>query len=251
MIHVFFEKNGIMSAKEKLRLLMLPPKKRARLLWRVAAKVRDGSKTNIKRQQTPDGSKWAKRKKRRSDRRKLLDGMAPRIVVSDKKSNADRAIVTMKKWEGAMKSKTQKKQDAALIGNTHQKGKDQSSNQKQPENTKSGGKQREGNSKCTRKEAKLLKSFGFSVWARRVNPNAKQGKRVKPPIKWIVENVTYREYRRWLGKAREQAVLSGKSRWKIPARKFLGVSKEKYRKAWERAFQGINYGWQVKAQDIK
>ncbi|ENB4393884.1 hypothetical protein ABHP78_003103 [Vibrio cholerae] len=249
MIHVFFEKDGVLSAQEKLQMLALPPKKRARLLWRVAAKVRDGSKANIKRQQTPDGSKWVKRKKRRSDGRKLLKGMAPRIVVSDKKSNANKAIVTMKKWDGTMKSKTQKKQDAALIGNTHQKGKEQDADSSQKAPPKKN--QRLSNSKCTRNEAKLLKNFSFSVFAKRINPNAKQGKRVKPPIKWIVENVTYREYRRWLWKAREEAVLKGKSKWSIPARKFLGVSKEKYRKAWERAFRGINYGWQVKAQNIK
>lgn len=245
MIHVFFEKNGIMSAQEKLRLLMLPPKKRARLLWRVAAKVRDGSKNNIKRQRTPEGSKWEKRKKRRSDGRKLLTGLMPLIVVSDKESNADRAIVTFKSWQGAMKSKGQKKQYSGLIANTHQKGKQQPKNKMSPQNS------RDPNSKCTRKEAKLLKTLNFSVWARRVNPSAKQGKRVKPPAKWIVDNVTYSEYRRWVAKAREQAAISSKTSWRIPARKFLGVSKEKYRKAWERAFQGINYGWQVKAQDIK
>lgn len=245
MIHVFFEKNGIMSAKEKLRLLMLPPKKRARLLWRVAAKVRDGSKANLKKQMTPEGNKWAKRKKRRKDKRKLLSGLIPLVVVSDKDSNADKAIVTFKSWQGSMKSKGQKKQYSGLIANTHQKGK------QQPKNSFKPSSSREPDSNCTRKEAQLLKSLKFSVWARRVNPTAKQGKRIKPPIRWIVENVTYKEFRRWVGKAREQASISSKNSWKIPARKFLGVSKEKYRKAWERAFQGINYGWQVKAQDIK
>lgn len=248
MIHVFFEQKGVLSAKEKLRILMLPPKKRARLLWRVAAQVRDGSKTNIRRQQTPKGDKWEKRKKRRGDgKRKLLTGMIPLIVVSDKQSNADRAIVTTKKWQGSMKSKVQKKQHSALIGNTHQKGKQQHSNKKQPLKFN----KRNPDSTCTRNEAKLLKKLNFSVWARTINPDAKQGKRVKPPVKWIVDNVKYKHYLRWVAKAREVSVITGKSSWRIPARKFLGVSREKYRKAWERAFQGINYGWQVKAQNIK
>lgn len=30
MIHVFFEKNGVLSAQEKLSLLMLPPKKKSK-----------------------------------------------------------------------------------------------------------------------------------------------------------------------------------------------------------------------------
>ncbi|OXX71312.1 hypothetical protein B9J87_10710 [Vibrio sp. V19_P1S1T109] len=247
MIHVFFEKNGVLSAQEKLSLLMLPPKKRARLLWRVAAKVRDGSKMNISRQQNPEEGKWAKRKKRRSDgKRKMLTGMMPLIVVSDKQSNENKAIVTLKSWKGTMKSRAVKKMDSRLVGNAHQKGFERRNNGRS-----SPSKSIDPKSICTRKEAKLLKNLNFSVWARRVNPDAKQGKRVKPPIKWIADNVTYKEFRRWVTKAREEGAIKSKSNWKIPARKFLGVSKQKYRKAWERAFQGINYGWQVKAQDIK
>ncbi|QXC58190.1 hypothetical protein KSS82_08915 [Vibrio mimicus] len=247
MIHVFFEKNGVLSAQEKLAMLMMPPKKRARLLWRVAARVRDGSKRNIAKQQTPDGMKWEKRKKKRHDgKRKMLTGMAPLIVVNDKQSNANRAIVTFKRWQGSMKSKRQTKQNAALIGNVHQKGFGRINNGNTSPAMKIHPK-----SFCTRKQASLLKKLNFSVWARRVNPSAKQGKRIKPPVKWITENVTYKEFRRWVTKAREQGVISSKGSWKIPARKFLGVSKEKYRKAWERAFRGINYGWQVKAQNIK
>lgn len=177
----------------------------------------------------------------------MLTGMIPLIVVSDKQSNANRAIVTFKSWKGAMKSKTQTKQYSGLIGNVHQKGKQQISNKKTP--TKA--KKRDRHSTCTRNEAKLLKRLNFSVWARTINPEAKQGKRVKPPIGWIVSNVKYKDYLRWVAKAREEGTIKGKGNWEIPARKFLGVSKEKYRKAWERAFQGINYGWQVKAQDIK
>ncbi|ENB4355678.1 hypothetical protein ABHP85_001719 [Vibrio cholerae] len=247
MIHVFFEKNGALSAQEKLAMLMMPREKRARLLWRVAARVRDGSKLNIKKQKTPEGSKWVSRKKKRfDDQNKMMEGMIPLIVVSDKLSNGNRAIVTLKPWKGSMKSSRQKKQNSALIGNVHQKGFGRINNGNTSPAMKIHPK-----SFCTRKQASLLKKLNFSVWARRVNPSAKQGRRIQPPVKWITENVTYKEFRRWVTKAREQGVISSKGNWKIPARKFLGVSKEKYRKAWERALRGINYGWQVKAQNIK
>lgn len=66
----------------------------------------------------------------------MLTGMIPLIVVSDKQSNANRAIVTFKSWKGAMKSKTQTKQYSGLIGNVHQKGKQQISNKKNTNKSK-------------------------------------------------------------------------------------------------------------------
>lgn len=245
MIMALLERDGVLSAKEKLSIMMLPPKKRARLLWRVAARVREGSKTNLRRQQTPEGQKWQKRKKRRTDRRKLLKGLEPLIVVSDRQSNADRAVVTVKTWGGSMKS-SQRKTPAAVIANTHQKGKTQQNTAKKPPPPP-----KNLSAMCSRKQAKILKQLDFSVWARRVNPDAKEGKRVKPPIKWIAENVTIKEFRRWVHFARDQGQFNSKDSWKIPARRFLGLSRDKYRKAWERAFQGINYGWQVKSQNTR
>ncbi len=212
-------------------------------MWRVGAQVRDSSKTNIRQQKTPHGNKWkARAKKRKGKGNKLLAGLIPLIVVSDKMTNDKRAVVTLKPWSGTMKSRSQKKQHAALIGNVHQKGKSMTFGGHQPPQGKD----------ITRKQAKMLRDMGFTVWARRLDPNAKQGKRRKPPIKWIVDNVSVKEFRRWLGKARDEGQMKQpKSSGNLPARRFLGVSRQRYRKIWARALQGINYGWKVKAQNMK
>lgn len=49
----------------QLAALALPPKKRARAIWRMADSVRNKSKTNASQQKDPNGSPWKGIKKKR------------------------------------------------------------------------------------------------------------------------------------------------------------------------------------------
>ena len=69
MIEINFNRSTRQTARNVLQAIALPPQKRARLLKRVAKNIATVSKSNITKQQTPDGKKWAKRKKGRVKRK--------------------------------------------------------------------------------------------------------------------------------------------------------------------------------------
>ena len=83
MIEISFNRSTRQTARNVLQAIALPPQKRATLLKRVAKNIATVSKSNITKQQTPDGKKWAKRKKGRVKRKaKMLMGLRKQIIVS-------------------------------------------------------------------------------------------------------------------------------------------------------------------------
>ena len=87
MIEISFNRSTRQTASNVLQAIALPPQKRARLLKRVAKNIATVSKSNITKQQTPDGRKWAKRKKGRVKRKaKMLLGLRKQIIVRGSQS---------------------------------------------------------------------------------------------------------------------------------------------------------------------
>lgn len=215
-----------------LQAIALPPKKRAKLLMRVARNIATVSKSNITKQQTPDGQKWAKRKKGRTKRKpKMLMGLRKQIIVSGR-SNGTRAEIALKKGNYRI--------HAGVIGKAHSMG-----TIRRITANKRSIQTKEEKKGCTRAQAKLLKALGYKIYARRMNPGAPRGKRKVATVKFMVENFTAQEVKGAFGELRKAGLMpETKSSWnvKTPSRRFLGASKEKTKKAWERAFQGINYG---------
>ena len=232
MINIRFNRSTMRQTRNLLQAVALPPKKRAILLKRVAKNIATVSKSNITKQQTPEGKKWAKRKKGRKKRKaKMLLGLRKQIIVSGR-SDENHAAVTLKK--GSYRA------HAGVIGNIHSRGSTRKikANKHHYNTVKQEG--------CSRSQAKTLKALGYKIYARRMNPNAPRGKRKVPSIKFMVDNFTKEEVRGAFGEMRDEGVIpSGKkSRWKIktPSRRFLGADKEKTANAWARAFQSMKYG---------
>lgn len=221
------------QTKNILQAIALPPKKRKQLLKRVAKNIATVSKSNITKQQTPEGKKWPKRQKGRVKRKaKMLLGLRKQIIVSGR-SDENHGEVTLKKGNY--------RAHAGLIGTAHSKGNTRTvtANKHHYDNVK---QQQKG---CSRAQAKTLKTLGYKIYARRINPKAKKGKRVVASIKFMVENFTTEETRGAFGELRDAGLMPpAKGSWRIktPSRRFLGADKEKTAKAWARAFQSMKYG---------
>lgn len=231
MIEISFNRSTRQTARNVLQAIALPPQKRARLLKRVAKNIATVSKSNITKQQTPDGRKWAKRKKGRVKRKaKMLLGLRKQIIVSGSQSG-NSAEVKLRKGNYRI--------HAGVIGKVHSTG---STRRVHAQNNVQRKSEQKG---CSREQAKTLKALGYKVYARRMNPGAPRGKKRVPTVKFMVDNFAAEEVRGAFAELRDAGAMpETKSSWDVrtPSRRFLGASKEKTQKAWDRAFQSINYG---------
>ncbi|WP_019615487.1 phage virion morphogenesis protein [Psychromonas ossibalaenae] len=231
MIKISFNKKTLKQVENVAKAIALPPQKRKRLLRRVAANIATASRQNITRQQMPEGSKWAKRKKRRTKRKpKMLLGLRQHIIVSGS-SDENHADITLKRGNYRV--------HAGVLGSRHSKGNTVTAKADKNHYKKN---QPEG---CSRAQAKTLKALGYEIYARRMNPNAPRGKKIVPTVKFMVENFTTEEVQGAFGYLRDMGLMPPhKKSWQIktPSRRFLGADKERTTKAWARAFQSMNYG---------
>ncbi|WP_139215141.1 phage virion morphogenesis protein [Oceanisphaera psychrotolerans] len=69
---IAFDLKGAVSVSDRLKLAMLPPARRQRLLDKVMRQAVKDAKANLKAQQGPDGRPWPKRKQ---GRKKMLTKM--------------------------------------------------------------------------------------------------------------------------------------------------------------------------------
>lgn len=241
MIEVQWDQKGVLRTGEILKALAMPAKKRERLLRRVAKEVQKISKRNITKQQSPDGKAWKARKnKRKGKSKKMLTGFKKLIYVE---ANKNAATISVGKGSYGI--------HGAYVANFHQQGHKRRAHKN---NTPSGRKnQLSDTAMCTRGQAKALRDIGYEVYARRINPKAKRGSKRVPTIKWMTQNLTQYEVRGAFKQLRELGLVRIKSTWEIvvPPRKFLGASRTNLRNAWTRAFQGIDYGWNVQPKHLK
>lgn len=221
-------------------MMALPPKKRAILLKRVAGNIAKISKSNITRQQTPDGTPWPKRKMSYRDkkvRKKMLIGLKGLIKISNF-SDENHADIYVGKGKYGV--------HAGIIGTVNSEGKKirHKADKKHYEKARARRKAK-GITGCSRGQAKKLRKLGYKIRARRMNPNAPKGKMKVPTISFMVKNFSDEETQGAFGQLYNAGLIpQGKSDWTVtlPQRRFLGADKKNTAKAWARAFQSIKYG---------
>ncbi|MBD1229317.1 hypothetical protein [Xenorhabdus griffiniae] len=221
--------------KKAVNSLEMPPKKRQRLLWRIAKYgVIQAAKRNVRNQRSPDGESWPARKT--PWRKKMLRNMPKLLHIREMPEiSAVRLYL-----QGGHYRNGNSPVPAGLVGGAQQNGMRTRRNRKTASEDNKA-KTVDLTRKATIKQAKKLRDLGYQV---------KKGKRLrKPTIKEITENMLFikagEKIRKLSGKA-------AKSSWTIdvPARAFLGLNDDEFNKALVRQLQAINYGWEVKAQDM-
>lgn len=204
----------------------LPPRKRQRLLWRIAQRgIIAASKRHQRQQQTPDGKPWEPRKR---GNKKMLRGL-PKLLAVRNLPEREAVVIYLRGKGGRSMS-------AGVLAGIHATGATITGT------ASTLPKREQGNALATRRQATKLRKLGFK---------RHDGQRwVRPPASWITQNMKQSQAGLIIRK------LSGedpKTSWKIvlPARVFLGASDAEFNKILAQQLQAIDFGWQVKAQDIK
>lgn len=219
------DRRQLSELKRELAKRDLPPRKRQRLLWRIAKNgIITAAKRNQRQQQSPDGTPWPKRKR---GKQKMLRGL-PRLLAVRELPEREAVVIYLRGKGG-------KSLSAGVLGGIHAQGATttvSAASLPTPEQT----------GQATRKQASALRKLGYK--------RREGGRWVKASASWIVQNLSRAQAGLIIRK------LSGetsKSTWKIvlPARAFLGVSDAEFNKIMARQLQAIDFGWQVSAQDIK
>nr|WP_254872803.1 hypothetical protein [Enterobacter hormaechei] len=209
----------------------LPPKKRQRLLWRMAKYgVIAAAKRNVRNQETPDGEGWEGRKTKRKG--KMLRNM-PKLLHIREMPEIQAVRIYL---QGGGYRNGDKPVPAGTVGYSQQNGmRVRVSRASQPGKVQAG-------QMATAAQAKKLRALGYRL---------RRGKRwKKPTIREITSEMPYGHAGLLIRKLSGKAV---KTSWTIdlPSRVFLGMGDEDFNKALARQLQAIGFGWDVNAQDIR
>ncbi|MFP9230147.1 hypothetical protein [Pectobacterium cacticida] len=225
-------KSQLKELRQALNKLDFPPKKRQRLLWRLAKYgVINAAARHVRQQQAPDGEAWAKRKGKR--RGKMLRNM-PKLLHIREMPEISAVRIYL---QGGGYRNGVAPVPAGVVGFSQQNGMRVSVKRSQVQRGKSDPKRM-----ATRRQARKLRALGYKV---------KRGTRWrKPPYKEIEETLRFDQAGLLIKKLSGKAA---KAAWTVdvPARPFLGMSDDEFNKALARQLQAIGFGWNVKAQDIK
>ena len=224
-------KDQFTEMQKALKGLELSEKKKQRFLWRMAKYgVIAAAKRNVKNQQSPDGTSWKARQSKY--KKKMLRNM-PKLLHIREMPEKEAIRIYL---QGGNYHSGGKKLSAGVVGLTQQNGMKATIRKRDVQSKKSSDKP------ATKKQAKKLRDLGYQI---------KSGKRWKrPTVKHICENMD-------LGQAgliiRTLSDKPPKNSWviEVPARVFLGMSEGDFKKALARQLQGIGFGADIKAQDIK
>lgn len=224
----------------QLALVAMPQKKRERFLWRMASEIKKRAQANAKSQKNIDGTPWEERKSKRKkggQRNKMFRFLPANMSV---RSTPQFGTVSFKRTTSG-KSKFH----SGTIASQHATGARIRRNSAQHAQAMQAYEARKGLDKgnATRNQAKFLVKLGCER-------KGLEGKYIKATPRWIVENMSFLQAGLVIAK------LQGKEKqatWdiKLPERNFLGVSSNEETKIFQRVMQGINYGWQVKKQDMR
>ncbi|CAI2035978.1 phage virion morphogenesis protein [Serratia quinivorans] len=224
-------KTQLRALKKTLTENDMPKAKRQRLLYRIAKRgIIPASKRNARNQMAPDGSAWAPRKR---GRRKMLRQLPKLLKVRDMPEIEAVRIYL----QGGNYRTGSRRMPAGTIGAIHQDGA-----QMTVRATSYQGQPSQEGKQATRRQAKRLRDLGYKVWW--------NGKYVKPAVSYITAELSMKKAGFLIKKLGNK---TSKKAWTIdlPARAFLGVSDNEFNMILARQLQGIGYGWEVKAQDIK
>lgn len=206
----------------EIKRMNLTPEKRRRLLYRIMRNgVLAATERNIKRQKTPDGTKYNKRHSKR--KAKMLSKIAKNIVIKSS-SNEGKAY-----FRGVYKSTSTKTIPVGVVAKAQQDGLTVTQNKNQFENqthnTNKGS--------ITARQIKRLRKLGHT--------HSKNKKAIRSSVKWMQANLSEAQAGITIRNMLEQPQ---KSSWdiKIPAREFLGISDDDFMKSVKRELRNINYG---------
>lgn len=224
-------KGQLAELRKTLSRADLPKAKRQRLLWRLAKYgLIAAAKRNVRNQASPDGEPWPGRKTRR--RGKMLRNMPKLLHIRDM---PEISAVRVYLQGGGYRSGTGSV-PAGVVAYSQQNGMSVRVNRSSVKRGSRAGQM------ATPAQVKRLRALGYRV---------RKGKRWrKPTAKELLATMPYDQAGLLIRKLSGKAV---KNSWTIdlPAREFLGMSDEDFSQALARQLQGIGFGWNVKAQDIR
>lgn len=187
--------SGHLRLRQQLQLLKLSPARRQRLGGTLARKVRIYSRRRLRQQSDLDGKAWEARK---SGKKKMLRGLSKRMGAKGDHGGGkvfftDRSTgqVAYAQQHGVPEAWSAEKAEK-VYGKPDYRG------------------------PCTRRQARALKQEGYKV-------RMAGGRRKKPTMKWMLENLTLGQAGLILRTIRDD--LNPKKSWvvELPARSFLGV----------------------------
>lgn len=208
----------------------LPPKKRQRLLWRIAKLgIIVAAKRNQRNQTAPDGTPWSPRKRGKG---KMLRGL-PKLLAVREMPEIQGVRIYLK---GGNYRNGTKPIAAGLIGAVQQDGAHIQMN------ADNAPRKPQANRPALPRQAKKLRALGYTI--------PKGERRVKPSSKYLMATMSMAQAGFMIKKLRG---TPPKRTWTIdiPSRVFLGVSNEEFNKILARQLQAIGFGWDVNAQDIR
>ncbi|EAP0949481.1 hypothetical protein G8E11_000487 [Salmonella enterica] len=223
--------------REMLGKIDLPPAKKQRLLQRIAKLgVIPAAKRHVKQQKNVDGSSFAKR---RYGDKALLKGLPKFLKVHDMPSTSSVRIYLS--GRNYRQPYSHKEISVGAVGYIQSKGVTFTVSASQ---MKTSAMQKANKTPCTRRQAIKLRKLGYTVRGKR------KGTRRKPSTAEIEASLQK-------GQAgviiRTMKGIPSKESWmvSIPSRRFLGVNDDEFTQILARQLQGIDFGWDIKPQDIK
>lgn len=230
MIRGELNQKQLSQLRETLAAADLPPKKRQRLLWRMAKLgIIVAAKRHQREQAAPDGTPWAPRKRGKG---KMLKGL-PKLLAVREMPEIQGVRIYLK---GGNYRNGKKPIAAGLVGAVQQDGASIRMS------ASSAPRKPQANQPALPRQAKRLRALGYKV---------RQGKRwVKPSSKKIMESMSMAQAGLVIRKLKG---TPSKRTWTIdlPGRVFLGVSNDEFNKIIARQMQAIGFGWDVSAQNIR
>ncbi|MCT2387306.1 hypothetical protein [Erwinia pyrifoliae] len=230
MIRGELNQRQLKQMRARLTAAELPPKKRQRLMWRIAKLgIIVAAKRNQRNQIAPDGTPWAPRKRGKG---KMLRGL-PKLLAVREMPEIQGVRIYLK---GGNYRNGARPVAAGLVGAAQQDG------TRVLMKASSAPRKSQANRQALPRQAKKLRALGYKV---------RQGKRwVKPSAKSITASMSMAQAGLLIKKLRGAPV---KRTWTIdlPGRVFLGVSNDEFNKILARQLQAIGFGWDVNAQDIR
>ncbi|WP_019213329.1 hypothetical protein [Yersinia massiliensis] len=224
------DKRQLQQLRESLKAADLPPKKRQRLLWRIAKLgIITAAKRHQRNQTDADGKPWPARKRGKG---KMLRQLPKLLHVREMPEQEAVRIY----FKGGNYKNGNKPVSAGLIAGVHQDGASFSmSADRAP-------RPDQRNKPALPRQAKKLRALGFKM--------LKNGKYVKATSAHILNTMSMAQAGLMIKKLRGKPA---KKSWpiEIPSRVFLDVSDTEFNNIMTRQLQAIGFGWNVKAQDIR
>ncbi|MGL4925624.1 MAG: hypothetical protein ACRC4K_02135 [Plesiomonas shigelloides] len=233
MINGSLSRKQLKALRREMKRAEMTQPQRQRFLWRVAKHgLIQLAKRNIRQQRTPEGQAWPARKR---GKRKMLMGLGRLLAVKENKVDGSVTIYFKRGRYGRM--------HGGAVAYAQQHG-----------TTVSMHATARGHTSymATRAQARRLISLGYEVRRRESDANGKKKKAIskRATLSWITTNLSMQQagmiIRRMKGRTPKQ-------NWSItlPAREFLGASDDDFAAILARQLQGIQFGWNVKKQDIR